>query len=212
MFRTAAALASLASIAGLAFIAAIVTATGADALVLKPNGGVEIGGQTFRCPNEAVYLDVDIPSEGMYGPEGILLNPELMQSRAMIVRKFIFAHECAHRIAGDDESAADCLAAQQGARERWLDKAGLDAVCRDMSELVETDVHPSGAARCANIRRCFASVTPPESATVASSSSWPAGGPAKGQAFGGGASVSFADKLRRAAGKWRDGFTDAGSR
>lgn len=137
---------------------------------------VTIGGRSMRCGQTPVFMDDDIPTEGMAVPgEGVYLNPFLMSLLPTTVRMFIFKHECAHEITGPDELGADCIAAQSGAREGWLKTHDIDAVCRSFAGPA-TDTHPSGRERCANIRRCYAGTQVASTRSAASdqpkTSSW----------------------------------------
>ena len=38
----------------------------------------------------------------------------------------------------------------------WVDRNGLNAVCRSFGDAPETATHPSGRRRCASLDRCFA--------------------------------------------------------
>lgn len=117
---------------------------------------VTIGGRAMRCGQTPVYMDEEIPTEGMSVPgEGLILNPFLLSLVPETVRMFIFKHECAHEITGPDELGADCIAAQSGAREGWLKSGDIDAVCRSFAGPA-SGTHPSGNTRCAHIRQCFA--------------------------------------------------------
>jgi hypothetical protein len=75
------------------------------------------------------------------------------------VRLFVFHHECGHHHVGGNELSADCWAVDKGVREGWLDKPGLGAVCKSFGDAPATPTHPSGARRCRNIDRCFATTT-----------------------------------------------------
>jgi hypothetical protein len=179
----------------------VAMSTGSQAQSLNDDGSIEIAGHRMRCPDEPVVLDANIPTEGIYAPgEGIYLNPELLKTHPAVIRKFIFAHECAHKTVGGDELGADCAAARQGARERWLTLDGIGTVCRDLDQRMADEDHPPGSTRCAKIKRCFAD-SAPNKAIVATHAA-----PAKRQAFGGDASGQMAEKLRRAASTWRDAF------
>lgn len=117
---------------------------------------VTIAGRAMRCGETPVYMDNEMPTEGMSVPgEGLYLNPFLLNRQPAPVRMFIFKHECAHEVTGPDEFGADCMAAQSGAREGWLKTTDIDAVCRSFAGPA-TETHPSGDERCAHIRRCFA--------------------------------------------------------
>ena len=157
---------------------------------------VKFGGRSMRCGQTPVFMDDEIPTEGMAVPgDGLYLNPFLMSLLPTTVRMFIFKHECAHEITGRDELGADCLAAQSGAREGWLKTGDIDAVCRSFAGPA-TETHPSGNERCANIRRCYAGTQVPSTSSAASdqpmTSSWAAtdGGRPTDQ------EVSAATKLR----------------
>jgi hypothetical protein len=178
----------------------VATATASHAQMVKRDGSVEFAGHRMRCSNEPVMLDADLPSEGMYAPgEGIFINPETMALQPVIIRQFIFAHECAHRIVEGDELGADCAAARQGARERWLTQDGIGEVCRDLEQRPADEDHPSGSARCANIKRCFAGAAPEKSPAV--TSAWAA--KRQVSTFGSNASRPLAESLHRAASTWR---------
>jgi hypothetical protein len=117
---------------------------------------VTIAGRAMRCGETPVYMDNEMPTEGMAVPgEGLYLNPFLLNRQPAPVRMFIFKHECAHEVTGPDELGADCMAAQSGAREGWLKVSDIDAVCRSFAGPA-SETHPSGDARCAHIRTCFA--------------------------------------------------------
>ncbi len=139
---------------------------------------VKIGGRSMRCGQTPVYMDDDIPTEGMSVPgEGLYLNPFLLKRQPAAVRLFIFKHECAHEVTGPDELGADCIAAKSGARDGWLKVGDIAAVCRSFAGPA-TKTHPSGDTRCANIRRCFAGTqvasSPQPSGQKAKASSWSA--------------------------------------
>lgn len=117
---------------------------------------VTIAGRAMRCGETPVYMDSEMPTEGMSVPgEGLYLNPFLLNRQPAPVRMFIFKHECAHEVVGPDELGADCMAAQSGAREGWLKVSDIGAVCRSFAGPA-SETHPSGDERCANIRQCFA--------------------------------------------------------
>jgi hypothetical protein len=117
---------------------------------------VTISGRAMRCGETPVYMDGEMPTEGMSVPgEGLYLNPFLLNRLPAPVRMFIFKHECAHEVTGPDELGADCLAAQSGAREGWLKAGDIAAVCRSFAGPA-SETHPSGDERCAHIRQCFA--------------------------------------------------------
>jgi hypothetical protein len=99
----------------------VATVAAAQAQILEKDGSVQIAGHLMRCSETPVVLESNLPTEGMFIPgEAIYLNPQLMQHHPGSVRMFVFKHECAHKLVGGNELAADCSAAQAGAREHWL--------------------------------------------------------------------------------------------
>jgi hypothetical protein len=125
---------------------------------------IKIAGHSMSCGSTPVFSDSSLRMEGRFVPgRGIYLNQELMQRQPAAVRMFVFKHECAHKVVGGNELAADCAAAQSGAREKWLTPAGVDTVCNAISGEPGGGRYPSGFARCANIRKCYAN----SSATIA---------------------------------------------
>lgn len=118
---------------------------------------IKIAGHSMSCGSTPVISDSSLPMEGMFVPgRGIYLNQNLMKRQPEAVRMFVFKHECAHKTVGGNELAADCAAAQSGARDGWLTQAGLDSVCKALAGQPAGGRYPSGATRCANIRKCYA--------------------------------------------------------
>jgi hypothetical protein len=116
---------------------------------------VTIGGRKVACNNAEIMIDRSLPSEGGAGDDFVILNPEMLNSQPKTVRIFVFTHECGHLTVGDSELKADCYAVDRGVRERWLDRKGLDEVCRSFDGAPETDTHPSAARRCKNLDQCY---------------------------------------------------------
>ncbi len=85
----------------------LITQATADSI---PTDGlsVTIAGRAMRCGETPVYMDNEMPTEGMSVPgEGLYLNPFLLNRQPAPVRMFIFKHECAHEVTGPDEFGAD---------------------------------------------------------------------------------------------------------
>lgn len=136
---------------------AICLFVGAIAAYRADAASLSVAGHTVSCGSTPVIRDRSLLMEGRFVPgRGIFLNPDLMRRQSGAVRLFIFKHECAHKIVGGDELAADCAAARSGAREKWLTPAGVDSVCRSLSGEPAAGRYASGSYRCANIRRCYA--------------------------------------------------------
>lgn len=118
---------------------------------------INIAGQPMSCGSTPVISDNSLPMEGRFVPgRGIYINQSLMKQLPASVRMFVFKHECAHKTVGGNELAADCVAAQSGAREKWLTPEGVDTVCKALENEPASPGYPSGKARCANIKKCFA--------------------------------------------------------
>jgi len=155
MMRSRAALGLMLTAAMVCLSMHVISQATADSI---PTDGltVTIAGRAMRCGETPVYMDNEMPTEGMSVPgEGLYLNPFLLNRQPAPVRMFIFKHECAHEVTGPDEFGADCMAAQSGAREGWLKTSDIDAVCQSFAGPA-SETHPSGDDRCAHIRQCFA--------------------------------------------------------
>jgi hypothetical protein len=129
----------------------------APSMSLKRDGSLDIGGRNLRCGPIRIMLPRRLNNLGVAGPGMIALNPRLLSSYPEIVRLFVFAHECGHHHVGGSELGADCWAVRRGVREGWLDRNGLEQVCRSVSDEPASSTHPSGRKRCMNLDRCFAS-------------------------------------------------------
>jgi hypothetical protein len=133
----------------------------APAASLQKDGSMEIAGRSLRCGKVRNALDPRLPNLGISIPSTRLLviNPNLLRRHPESVRLFVFYHECGHHHVGASEFRADCWAVDRGVREGWLDKTGLVGVCRSFGNAPETPTHPSGARRCRNLDRCFATAS-----------------------------------------------------
>jgi hypothetical protein len=129
----------------------------APSMSLKRDGSLDIGGRNLRCGPIRIMLPRRLNNLGVAGPGMIALNPRLLASYPEIMRLFVFAHECGHHHVGGSELGADCWAVRRGVREGWLDRNGLDQVCRSVRDEPASSTHPSGRRRCGNLDRCFAS-------------------------------------------------------
>jgi hypothetical protein len=120
------------------------------------DGSLLIAGRNLRCGNARNVVDPRLPNLGLAAPGVLVMNPRLLNRWPATVRLFVFHHECGHHHVGASELAADCWAVKQGVRQGWLDRAGLRQVCRSFGNGPATATHPSSAARCASLDRCFA--------------------------------------------------------
>jgi pyruvate/2-oxoglutarate dehydrogenase complex dihydrolipoamide acyltransferase (E2) component len=126
---------------------------------------VTLGGHKLNCNNAQIMVDRTLPSEGGAGDDFVILNPDMLKNQPETVRIFVFKHECGHLTVGDSELKADCFAVQQGVREHWLDRKGLDQVCQSFDGAPETDTHPSAERRCRNLDQCYAAALATEAKT-----------------------------------------------
>ena len=72
------------------------------------------------------------------------------------VRIFVYYHECGHHSVGASELGADSWAVNRGVSEGWLDRSGLQQVCRSFGNMPRTPTHPSSRSRCRNLERVYA--------------------------------------------------------
>ena len=122
------------------------------------DGSLLIAGRALRCGGVRNVVDPYLPNLGLAAPGVLVMNPRLLNRWPATVRLFVFHHECGHHHVGASELAADCWAVRQGVRQGWLDRAGLQHICRSFGNGPATPTHPSGAARCAGLERCFVNV------------------------------------------------------
>ena len=116
----------------------------------------EIGGKTVYCRNATILVDHQLPNLGISDTEGnIILNPDLLNEQPLVVRWFVFYHECGHTHVGASELLADCWAINRGHSEGWLAEKDLSAICGSWQGAPATRTHPSALRRCQNINRCF---------------------------------------------------------
>jgi hypothetical protein len=126
---------------------------------LRGNGELLIAGRALRCGRMRNVLDPELPNLGLAAPGVVVLNPHLLNEQSDAVRLFVFHHECGHHHVGASETGADCWAVKQGVSKGWLDHQAVDQVCRSFRNDRASATHPSGARRCASLRRCFAMAT-----------------------------------------------------
>jgi hypothetical protein len=128
----------------------------ASAISLQRDGALAIAGRALRCGGVRNVLDPHLPNLGVAAPGVLVLNPGLLSRQSEIVRLFVFHHECGHHHVGGNELKADCWAVTEGVTGGCLDREGLAQACRSFGDAPATATHPSGARRCANLDRCFA--------------------------------------------------------
>jgi hypothetical protein len=151
VFVFAAALVGVCSFAG-------ETVRAEETMRLSKAGILQLAGRQLHCEHVRLRLDRHLENLGAAAPDDRLLviNPYLLGQYSTTVQLFVFHHECGHHRVGASELKADCWAVDRGVRDGWLDRNGLGQVCRSFEDAPETETHPSGRRRCANIDRCFA--------------------------------------------------------
>ena len=131
----------------------------AQSVTKQPDGTLLIAGRSLRCGSARNVVDANLPNLGLAAPGVLVMNPRLLARWPAIVRLFVFHHECGHHHVGASELGADCWAVKEGVRQGWLDRDGLQQICRSFGNGPATRTHPSGASRCASLERCYASAT-----------------------------------------------------
>jgi hypothetical protein len=109
----------------------------------------------MTCGQRPTVLDGQLDDYGAAYPGFVILNPKLVAKVSTVVKLWIFSHECGHQFRGPDEETADCFAVQRGRRQKWLDEAGLEEICRFISPAKGDSMHFSGSHRCEAMRQCF---------------------------------------------------------
>lgn len=120
--------------------------------------GLTIDGWQVRCGRAYTLVVPDFGDYGAAMPGIVFLDPDKLAGLPTPVKLYVYAHECAHQFVGADETAADCMAAMMGRREGWLDRSGLDQICRFVRPFQATGAHLPGPERCQRMRACFAEV------------------------------------------------------
>lgn len=131
-------------------------APASNSLKVQRDGTMSIAGRNLRCGNVRHVLDGGLPSEGAAAPGVLVINPRLLNRMPPTVRLFVYYHECGHHSVGASELGADSWAVNRGVREGWLDRAGLQQVCRSFGNMPRTATHPSSRSRCRNLERAYA--------------------------------------------------------
>lgn len=122
---------------------------------IVPAGALEIDGATFSCGHRPTVIadTLDDYAAAYYG--FLILNEQRFSKLPMTLKRYVYAHECAHQYVGRGELAADCHAVRQGRLEGWLDQKGVDTICGFIGQAKASPTHPAGPRRCEYIRACF---------------------------------------------------------
>lgn len=124
-------------------------------------------GSLGTCPG-ADQVETELKnsgSSGYYIPglKLIIMNKTILDRYSEPVRKFIFAHECAHSdpTIGSDEAEADCAAVKKGVSEGWLGRPEVIQVCAHLARFPADRTHAPLPVRCSYIRQCSGLWGPP---------------------------------------------------
>jgi len=122
---------------------------------IVPAGELRIEGERFSCGHRPTVIAdaLDDYAAAYYG--FLIVNKEQFPKLPMTLKRYVYAHECAHQYVGRGELAADCYAVRQGRRQGWLDQKGVDTICGFIGRAKATATHPAGPTRCNYIRACF---------------------------------------------------------
>lgn len=122
---------------------------------IVPAGELRIDGEIFSCGHRPTVMadTLDDYAAAYYG--FVIVNKARFSELPLTLKRYVYAHECAHQYVGRGELAADCYAARMGRRAGWLDQAGVDEICGFIGRAKASPRHPPGPKRCAYIRACF---------------------------------------------------------
>ncbi|MFP3921778.1 MAG: hypothetical protein ACLFU3_08750 [Dichotomicrobium sp.] len=122
---------------------------------IVPAGEFQSEGRNFSCDHRPTVISeaLDDYAAAYYG--FLLVNKERFARLPMTLKRYVYAHECAHQYVGRGELAADCHAVREGRREGWLDEKGVDEICGFIGRAKGDATHPAGPKRCEHIRACF---------------------------------------------------------
>lgn len=140
-------------------ISEYVRKAGKGAYVVPPKE-LKFDGHTAICGRRPTVMN---PKFDDYGgayinanPGYIILNPKKLEKVSTIIKFYIYGHECGHQMRGESESDADCFSIRRGVRYGWLDKQGMDEICKFMWDHKADFTHEAGPERCKAMRTCFA--------------------------------------------------------
>lgn len=141
----------------------------AEVARLNSDGTLQLADHRLACEKVRTRLDSKLENIGAAAPYErlLLLNPALLSREPLTVQLFVFHHECGHHRVGKGEIEADCWAIQRGVEGGWLDRKGLDQVCRSFGNAPETRTHPAAKRRCTALEQCFAAAIAAKTRNVA---------------------------------------------
>ncbi len=118
--------------------------------------GYGVDGTPLACGKVQIVLNPKLDDVAAAEPGFVILNPAAFDKLPKVVRLYAFGHECGHQLHGPDETVADCSAIADGVSQKWLDAAGVQAICDFWKPLAADKGHLPGPARCEAMKVCFA--------------------------------------------------------
>ena len=129
-----------------------------------PAGKLKLDGRRAICGRRPTALNPHFDDYGGAFPNAepgyIILNPKKLKGLLTTVKFYIYSHECGHQMRGASEEGADCFAIKRGRRYGWLDRDGLDEICKFMWDHKADFTHAAGPERCEAMKICFEAATP----------------------------------------------------
>jgi hypothetical protein len=126
-----------------------------------PNGQLTYDGVSFSCGK---FPTVDDPLLHDYAAAPykgfLIINPTVFNKVPVMVKLWIYQHECAHALGIPDETKADCYSVSKLRRQGLLPPQGLNQVCDFISAGQADATHPAGPARCVAMRTCYSKSAP----------------------------------------------------
>lgn len=126
---------------------------------IVPPGKLKLNGRKAVCGRRPTALNPHFDDYGgafiTTDPGYIILNPKKMKGLSTTIQFYIYSHECGHQMRGESEETADCFAIKRGIRYGWLDKKGMDEICKFMWDHKADFTHDPGPERCKKMRACF---------------------------------------------------------
>jgi hypothetical protein len=117
--------------------------------------GYGVDGTPLVCGKVQIVLNPKLDDVAAAEPGFVILNPAAFDKLPKVVRLYAFGHECGHQLHGPDETVADCAAISSGVSQKWLDAAGVQAICDFWKPLAADKGHLPGVARCEAMKQCF---------------------------------------------------------
>ena len=133
----------------------LVLGEGASAQALGPYP--VIAGLQVQCGGVPTFVQ-PIPDIAMARPGVIVLNPKLFELPGSL-KLFVYAHECAHHLLGNNEANADCWAIRTGRQQGWFKPSDISYLIQYFGNSPGDWTHAPGPYRIANMMACFSTAS-----------------------------------------------------